>query len=96
MESAGHKYVMRGQVLEVTNNMAYLCIGSKDGTQVGQELTAYRFVKTAYPFPKSGLPSFRKVEAGKVKISEIVDEHYANARVLSGTIEVNDVVELNR
>ncbi len=38
MESAGHKYIMRGQVLEVAGDEAYLCIGSEDGARVGQEL----------------------------------------------------------
>ena len=35
IEKAGHKYIMRGQVLEVSDNIAYLCIGSKDGAQIG-------------------------------------------------------------
>jgi hypothetical protein len=91
--SAGHKYVMRGQILETTGSDVYLCVGSKDGANVGQEFAVYRFVKEISPNPK--LPMrFRKEEKGTVKITEIVDEHYAKAKVLAGDVKVNDVVEL--
>ena len=34
-----HKYVMRGQVLDVQDNTLVVCIGKEDGAQVGQVLT---------------------------------------------------------
>jgi hypothetical protein len=95
LETAEHKYIMRGQVLEVTGNEAYLCIGSKDGAQVGQEYTVYRFVKVPNPNTKSPVPYFRREEIGKLKIMEIVDEHMATAKTITGKIQANDVVELN-
>lgn len=94
LETAGHKYLMRGQVIDMTEGMAYLCIGSADGAQVGQELTAYKFVKAPNPNPKSVQPYYTREETGKVKIVEIVDEHYARAKVLSGEVKENYVVEL--
>lgn len=94
LESAGHKYVMRGQILEITDGMAYLCIGSADGAQVDQEYGVYKFIKSPTPNPKSVQPSYRKEETGTVKIVEIVDEHMAKAKVLSGQVETNNVVEL--
>ena len=91
--SAGHKYVMRGQILEASGSEVYLCIGSRDGAETGQEFAVYRFVKEISPNPK--LPMrFSKEEKGAVKITEIVDEHYAKAKVLAGDVKVNDVVEL--
>ena len=91
--SAGHKYVMRGQILEAEGSDVYLCIGSKDGAETGQEFAVYRFVKEISPNPK--LPMrFNKEEKGAVKITEIVDEHYAKAKVVAGEAKVNDVVEL--
>jgi len=95
LQTAGHKYVMRGQVLDVTNDVAYLCVGGKEGAQVGQELTVYRFERVPSPNPKSAVPYFKRQETGKVKIAEIVDEHMATAGILSGSVKVNDVVELN-
>ncbi len=87
--SISHKYIMRGQILEAEGSDVYLCIGSADGAQVGQEFSVYRFVKSGRRYP-----SVLKQEKGTVKIIEIVDEHYAKAKVLTGEAKVNDVVEL--
>lgn len=95
MQTAEHEYLMKGQVLDVTDDVAYLCVGSKDGAQVGQAFTVYRFEKALNPNPKSVLPYFKREQTGKVKIAEIVDEHMATAKILAGSVKVNDVVELN-
>ena len=94
LQKAEHEYVMRGQVLEVAGNSAYICIGKADGAQLGQEFTVYRFVKAGYLTPKNQTPYFKKERAGKVKIEEIVHDHYSNANILTGSIKVNDIVEL--
>jgi hypothetical protein len=86
---------MRGQILEVADNMAYLCIGKNDGAQVGQELTVYRFVKSGYLTPRNQIPYFEKRKTGSVKIEDIFDEHYSHAKILTGSVKANDVVELN-
>ncbi len=91
--SLKHKYLMRGQILEVNADTAYLCIGSADGAEVGQELTVYRFIRTGSPGPRSSV-SYKREETGKVKITEIVDEHMANAKIISGKARQHDVVEL--
>lgn len=96
LQTAGHQYLMRGQVLDVTGGEAYLCVGSKDGAQAGQELTVYRFERASNPNPKSGAPYFKRVEIGKIRVTEIVDEHMATAKILSGSVKANDVAELNR
>jgi len=82
-----HRYVMRGSIIEASGSEVYLCIGSKDGASVGQELDVYEIIETK-PTP------FRRVLVGKVKITEIVDEHFAKATVISGKAEKNDIVEL--
>lgn len=90
-----HKYVMRGQILEVNDNIAYLCIGSSDGASVGQELAVFKFGRVAVPAKFSG-PIYKREEVGRVKIVEIVDEHYAKANVLTGEVNANYVVELRK
>ena len=96
LESEKHQYIMRGQVLEVTGDTAYLCIGSKDGAQVGQEFTVYRFVKVHNPYAsRGGFYSFKREQTGEIEITEIVDEHMATAKTVRGEVRVNDVVELN-
>jgi hypothetical protein len=97
LKSAGHEYIMRGQILEVTGDSAYLCIGSKDGAQVGQEYTVYRYVKAPNPYARPGAHySFRREQTGAIKINEIVDEHMATAKISSGKVAANDVVELKK
>ncbi len=95
LESLGHKYIMRGQILDVTGKMVYLCIGSSEGAEVGQELAVVKFIRIPSPNPaKSPAPTFKREETGVVKITEIVDEHMAHAKIVSGTAKVNYMVEL--
>ena len=96
LESAKHEYIMRGQVLEVTGDTAYLCIGSKDGARVGQEYTVYRYVKVPKPYVRPGAQyTYRREQKGEITITEIVDEHMAMAKVVRGEVKEHDVVELN-
>ena len=86
-----HAHIMKGSIIEASGSEVYLCIGSKDGASVGQELDVYEIIQTK-PTPTF----FRRVHTGKVKITEIVDEHFAKATVISGKAEKNDIVELVR
>ncbi|MBI5593588.1 MAG: hypothetical protein HY881_24310 [Deltaproteobacteria bacterium] len=85
---------MRGQILESTGEGVYLCIGSADGAEVGQEYEVYKFVRMQDL--KTMRPNFKREETGKVKITEIVDEHYAKAKILTGEAKVNYIVELHK
>jgi hypothetical protein len=87
-----HKYLMRGQVLEVENKTLVLCIGTADGAEVGQELDVVRHERSQIP-PKATGPNFRREKVGKVRITMIFDEHYAEASVLEGDVRPHDMVE---
>lgn len=93
MEASRHQYLMRGQVLEVSGSEAYTCIGSAEGGKEGQEYTVYR-VARSLAAPQKQVPVFNRQIVGEVKITEVVDEHYAKARVLKGDVRVYDVVQL--
>jgi len=80
---------MKGSIIETSDSEVYLCIGSKDGASVGQELDVYKTTQR-----QSKVTPFRRVLTGKVKITEIIDEHFAKATVISGKAEKNDIVEL--
>jgi hypothetical protein len=82
---------MKGSIIEASESEVYLCIGSRDGASVGQELDVYKILQTR---PKPTF--FSRVQTGKVKITEIIDEHFAKATVISGKAEKNDIVELIR
>jgi hypothetical protein len=97
LESAKHKYVMRGQILEVTGDTTYLCIDSKDGALVGQEYSPYRFVKVRV-VKSRGMVNyiFNREQTGRIKITEIVDERMATAQIMGGEVKANYVVELEQ
>ena len=92
MQSSYHQYVMKGSIVEAPGSDVYLCVGSKDGATVGQELSVYKII-TDNSNPKR--PAFRREYTGKVKIEEIVDEHFAKAKIVSGAAEKNSIVELS-
>ncbi len=94
LQGAGHKYLMRGQVVEVSGSEAVVCVGSRDGARVSQELTAYKMVSTNTGSPKTPT-RWVKTKVGTVRIVQVVDEHFATAQVVSGDVQVNNVVELN-
>ena len=86
-----HGFFMKGSIVETLDSEVYLCIGSKDGASVGQELNVYKIIRVT-----AARPTFRRDLTGKVKITEIIDEHFAKARVISGEAKKEDVVELVR
>jgi hypothetical protein len=90
-----HKYLMRGQVLEQQESTLVVCIGSADGAEIGQELDVVRHVRISLG-PKATGPSFRPEDVGRARITNIFDEHYAQATVLEGEAKVGDVVQLDR
>ena len=87
-----HKYLMRGQVVEAQDNALVVCVGTADGAVVGQELDVIRHVPRTTPSGKAP-HVFRRENVGKVKITALVDDHYAEATVINGNIRVNDTVE---
>ncbi len=94
-ESLKHEYVMKGRILEVNGNTAYLCIGNpgRANAVLGRDFKVYRYVRTGN---LSSKPSqrYERVETGAVRITQIVDGHMANAMILSGEIRDLDVVGL--
>ena len=92
-----HKYIMRGQILDIMENEVYLCIGTRDGAKEGQVLQVYRIhrVVSTTPSGRGGASSstFKRERVGAVKILTIVDEHYAKALVTDGKPIKNDIVE---
>lgn len=86
-------YLMKGQILDVADGEAYLCIGSAEGARTGQEFTVFRFTRMQ-PIGAKQQPTYKRDPVGAVKITEVVDEHYARAKVVRGDVRTNDVAEL--
>ena len=85
-----HGYMMKGSVIDVYDSEIFLCVGKKDGATVGQDLEAYHIVRI-----RRAMPTYKREFARKVQITEIIDEHFAKAKVLSGKVEKHDIVELS-
>ncbi len=85
-----HGYWMRGSVVHKGDDGVVLCIGTKDGAAVGQELDVYTVQVSGSP----KAPKMTKSKVGRVKIEAIVDEHFAKASVVSGDVMTNHIVEL--
>ena len=90
MGTAYHKYIMKGSIIETSDDGVYLCIGTRDGAKVDQELDVYKIITISH-----ARSTFQRVHVGKIKITEVVDEHFAKAKVISGKAEKNDIVELS-
>lgn len=86
-----HQSFMKGSILEKEDSTVYLCIGKNDGAKVGQELDVYK-VKVI-TIPKQATRTERNL-VGKVKITEVLDEHFARAIVVSGSVEKNDIAAI--
>jgi hypothetical protein len=92
-ENIYHGYYMKGSIIETYDSEVYLCIGRKDGAAVGQELDVKRYWYSRNP--KTGQKGKGGYEyTGKVRIVEVLDEHFAKAVVISGKAEKNSIVEL--
>ena len=92
-QGIGHTYLMRGSVVDVSPGVVTVCIGRADGAQAGQTLSVMRVTSVGGP---GKLLSFHRQAVGSLKISRIVDDHFAQATVVSGKIAKNDIVELRR
>lgn len=91
-----HRIIMKGSIIETSDSEVYLCIGKKDGASVGQELNVYKIITFALPPPKPDptIRRFKREYTGKVRITGIVDEHFARAIIISGSADKHSIVEL--
>jgi hypothetical protein len=89
-----HNYMMRGTVLEAKGDTVTVCVGSADGAKVGHEFKVYMYDKT--PDESGGHSGvYKRVETGRIKIIDIVDEHMAHAKIISGEVKEHYIVELD-
>lgn len=92
-QGIGHTYFMRGSVVDVTRGVVTICIGRADGARAGQILSVVRVTSVG---AATRPMSFRRKNVGSLEITEIIDDHFAHATIISGRIAKNDLVELRR
>jgi hypothetical protein len=84
--------MIKRSVIAIEDSNVYICIGSRDGAKVGQELDEYNI--GAKHMVYKGSPSFERKHTGKIKNIEILDEHFARAILVSGKADIAYIVEL--
>lgn len=89
-----HEYLYKGQVIETDGDEIVLCIGRRDGAEKGQELSVYRYIYKGSV--TEGEDAYGRAYIGQITIDEIVDTHFARAKIISGEIKKHDVAELVR
>jgi hypothetical protein len=92
-QTGHHANVMKGSIIEMQDSKIYICIGSRDGAKVGQELDVYNV--GAKPMMYNEPLGFKREHTGKIRIVEILDEHFARATLVSGKGERGYIVELS-
>jgi hypothetical protein len=87
-----HKILMKGQVVAIEDDEVTICIGRRDGAKIGDEL---RVVRSMFRqgVVEEGESSFELIEVGRIKISRVIDDHYAKANIINGSIKLNDIGE---
>lgn len=93
-QGVGHSFFMRGTIVAMSGRIPTICVGKADGAAVGQTLTVVRVRAAAGGKP--GSPTFRRTDVGTIRITSLVDDHFARASVISGSPAKNDLVELRR
>lgn len=91
-QGIGHKFFMRGSIVDTDAAGPVICIGKADGATVGQTLEVYRVKQL--PGPSKSPPTYRRDLVGHVTIDQIVDDHFARVRIADGAPAKHDIVEL--
>ena len=86
-----YAYLTQGQIVNKTDGQVVMCIGTKEGAKLGQTLTIVRIHE--YSVVERGM-RYERIPVGKIEITEIVEEHFAKARIIEGTADNNDIAEL--
>lgn len=89
-----HSFFMRGHVVAMEDTGPVICIGKADGAQTGQVQDVYRVEYRHAHRPEQ--TSYKRVKVGEVKITEIIDDHFARTQVTDGKLKEHDIVELSR
>ena len=89
-----HRHLMKGSITAIEDGEGYLCIGTQDGAAPGQVLDVVRVLRAGPRGQKSSGVRFKREHVGKVKIIEVVDEHFARAERVEGEAREGDIVEL--
>ena len=87
-----HDTFMLGQVVEVNNQEVVLCIGNNDEKLQGKTLSVHRVVYIT-DSSSEGEDLYRREYVGEVQIGDVIDKHFARARINSGMIKKHDIVE---
>lgn len=90
-----HRQVVAGQVVQVAEERAVVCIGEPGGTEVAQVLDTNRAVFRT-DVVDEGEADWARERVGKAGIDGLIGEHFATIDVVEGKVLKNDIVALER
>jgi hypothetical protein len=86
-----HKQMMSGQIVSTDGDQVVLCIGTSGGAENGMTFDVY---SVRYDEIGADSDGYKREFAGTISVTEVLDEHFAQATVKSGKVQVNNMVEL--
>lgn len=95
------KYVLRGSVVKKEGTRVTVGIGTADPKLIGRVLKVYRMEQPAREsvadgsgYQSSSSPQSTRVLRGKIRITGMAGASMAEAEIIEGEVEVNDLVDL--
>lgn len=87
-----HETFMSGVVAEVNDKEALVCISGRVDLKPGTVLDVYKLDQSSVAVIHDNWGYQRKL-TGQVKVTEIVDEHFAKVTLVKGRVRKHDMIE---
>lgn len=87
-----HESFMSGVVADVTENGALVCISGQSDIQPGTLLDVYRLQQGTNTVIHDSL-AYQRIHTGQVKVTQVIDEHFAEVTLVKGRIRKHNMVE---
>ena len=95
------KYILRGSIVKKKGMVVTVAIGSADATLVGRTLQVYRMEGPSRESTADGSgyitpnrPESERISRGKIRVVRLVGTTMAEAQIVEGLADVNDLVDL--
>lgn len=93
---AGTKYALhphnRGKVISTDNGSAVICVEDNEFLKEGGTYDVYKVTRGKREDRSLGYGPDKYETTGKIQITQVLDGHYASAKIMSGTVKSGQTV----